>query len=201
MQISILPIAIRKGYSEAPPNGPDQKELRAKMNNRRRVLSKDLLVCGTLCFSKPRTANKWALTALMAFAVLVFSGRNAAAAPLQSIDYTNGQTPNMTVVIYNNSTTDNIYPVLFAGAPSDTDTWIQACFQLTDAQLAGNQYPRATQYRMYINCCGSGGNGIPPNGSVTISLPLYSPLVGSIKPKLSGQLIDWWQGGGINFYR
>ena len=171
------------------------------MNNRKSVLSKDFVVCGALCFSKPRTANKWALAALMAFAVLAFGGRNAAAAPPQSIDCTNGQTPNMTVQIFNNSTSDNIYPVLFAGAPSDTDTWIQACFQLTDAQLEGNPYPRATQYRMYINCCGSGENGIPPGGSATITLPLYSPLVGSIDPKQSGQLIDWWQGGGINFYR
>ena len=172
------------------------------MNNRKSVLSKDLVVCGTLCFSKPYTANKWALAALMAFAVLAFGGRNAtAAAPPQSIDCTNGQTPNMTVKIYNNSTSKNIYPVLFAGAPSDTDTWIQACFQLTDAQLEGNPYPRAIQYRMYINCCANGENGIPPGGSATITLPLYSPLVGSINPKLSGQLIDWWQGGGINFYR
>jgi hypothetical protein len=107
----------------------------------------------------------------------------------------------MTVKIYNNSTGYNIYPVLFAGAPSVTDTWIQACFQLTDAQLKDNPYPRASQYRMYINCCGSGENGIPPGGSVTITLPLYSPLVDSIDPKQSGQLIDWWQGGGINFYR
>lgn len=162
---------------------------------------RNLVVCGTLCLSRSRIANKWALAALMAFAVLLFSGRSAAAAPPQSIDCTNGQTPNMTVKIYNNSTSDNIFPVLFAGAPSATDTWIQACFQLTDAQLLGNPYPRATQYRMYIDCCGSGENGIPPGGSVTITLPLYSPLVGSIKPELSGQLIDWWQGGGINFYR
>ena len=54
---------------------------------------------------------------------------------------------------------------------------------------------------MYINCCANGENGIPPGGSATITLPLYSPLVGSINPKQSGQLIDWWQGGGINFYR
>lgn len=161
--------------------------------------SQDLVVCESPCALKPRTANKWTLTALMALAVLVFGGRAAIAQT--GVNCTNGKTPNMTVEIFNNSTTDNIYPVLFAGAPSDTDTWIQACFQLTDAQLEDNPYPRATQYRMYINCCGSGENGIPPGGSATITLPLYSPLVASINPKLSGQLIDWWQGGGINFYR
>jgi hypothetical protein len=45
-----------------------------------------------------------------------------------------------------------------------------------------------------------GENGIPPGGSATIILPLYSPLVSSINPKMANQLIDWWQGGGINFY-
>jgi hypothetical protein len=159
---------------------------------------RNLVVCRTLCLSKPRTANKWVLTALIAFVVFVFGGKNAAA---QSVDCTNGHTPNMTVKIYNNSTTDNIFPVLFAGAESATDTWIQACFQLRDAQVEGNPYPRASQYRMYINCCSSGENGIPPGGSATITLPLYSPLVGTIDPKRPGQLIDWWQGGGINFYR
>ena len=46
-----------------------------------------------------------------------------------------------------------------------------------------------------------GENGIPPGGSVTITLPLYSPLVASINPNKAAQLIDWWQGGGINIYR
>jgi hypothetical protein len=168
----------------------------------RSVLLQDLVVCGTLCLSKSRTVNKRVLTALIFAAVLVIGGRNAAAAaPPQSINCTNGQTPTMTVEIYNDSASYNIYPVLFAGAPSGTDTWMQACFQLTDAQLAGSPYPRATQYRMYIDCCAKGENGIPPGGSESITLPLYSPLVGSIDPKQSGQLIDWWQGGGINFYR
>jgi hypothetical protein len=138
----------------------------------------------------------------MASAVLIFGGSSAKAeAPPPSIDCTHGQTPQMTFKIYNNSKLYNIYPVLFAGAESDTDTWMQACFQLNNDQLDANPYPRATQYRMYVNCCAKGENGIPPGGSVTITLPLYSPLVRPIDPALSGQLIDWWQGGGINFYR
>ena len=164
-------------------------------------LSKDLDGCESLCLLKSGTAKKWVLATLVAFAIPAIGARNANTAPPQTIDCTNGQTPNMTVEIYNNSTSHNIYPVLLAGAPSATDTWLQACFQLKDAQLDANPYPRATQYRMYINCCASGENGIPPGGSATITLPLYSPLVGSIDPKKSGQLIDWWQGGGINFYR
>jgi hypothetical protein len=136
----------------------------------------------------------------LALLVLLAGGQSAHAAPAPSIDCTHGQTPEMTIKIYNNSKLYNLYPVLFAGAPSDTDTWIQACFGLTNDQLAANPYPRATQYRMYVNCCATGENGIPAGGSVTITLPLYSPLVNSINPGLSGQLTDWWQGGGINFY-
>jgi hypothetical protein len=137
---------------------------------------------------------------LLASLVLFAGGKSAKAAPAPSIDCTHGQTPQMTIKIYNNSKRYAIYPVLFAGAASDTDTWIQACFGLTNNQLKANPYPRATQYRMYINCCAPGENGIPAGGSVTITLPLYSPLVTSINPALGGQLTDWWQGGGINFY-
>jgi hypothetical protein len=91
--------------------------------------------------------------------------------------------------------------VLFAGAPSKTDEWIQACFQGTESQLGAYPFPRASQYRMYINCCATAENGIPPGGSVTITLPLYSPLVTTVDPTKGDQLIDWWQGGGINVYK
>ena len=172
------------------------------MNVRKKALSEGSTVCVTLGLLRSRALKLGAIAASMAIAVLVFGGRNATAAKLPpAVDCTNGQTPNMTVEIHNDSKDFNIYPVLFAGAPSDTDTWIQACFKLTDDQLNDNPYPRATQYRMYINCCASGENGIPPGGSVMITLPLYSPLVAPIDPKMSGQLIDWWQGGGINIYR
>jgi hypothetical protein len=69
----------------------------------------------------------------------------------------------MTIVIYNNSTEFNIYPVLFAGAPSETDQWMQACFKVPTNQIEPKDnfpYPRASQYRMYINCCASGENGL-----------------------------------------
>src|SRR5215472_12860019 len=151
--------------------------------------------------SEARAIKHVARAIVIAVALVVCVAGNATAAPPPpSVGCESGQTPNVTVEIHNNSTQFNIYPVLFAGAPSATDTWMQACFKLTDDQLQDNPYPRANQYRMYINCCASGENGIPPGGSVTITLPLYSPLVGSINPTLSGQLIDWWQGGGINLY-
>jgi hypothetical protein len=173
-----------------------------EMNVNKRTTSDDLIHCGILALSKSRTSIQIAIAALMACTVLIFGGRDAnARVPSPSIDCTNGHFPHMTVEIYNNSKTYNIYPVLFAGAPSDTDTWMQACFQLSNVELTANPYPRATQYRMYINCCAKGENGIRPGGLATITLPLYSPLVPAIDSKKSGQLIDWWQGGGINFYQ
>ena len=152
---------------------------------------------------RSRILKQAALAGLLALACLVFGGGSRASA--QIIDCTNGSPgPNMTIVIYNNSVNFNIYPVLFAGAPSATDQWMQACFKVPANQIQPTDnfpYPRASQYRMYVNCCARGENGIPPNGSVTIKLPFYSPLVKQIDPNGTAQFIDWWQGGGINVYR
>ncbi|MEM7224225.1 MAG: hypothetical protein AAF495_14680 [Pseudomonadota bacterium] len=110
--------------------------------------------------------------------------------------------PDMTIVIYNNSSDHNIYPVVLAGAASDKDQWMQSCFRITDKELVDNPFPRLSQYRIYVNCCEPGQNGIPPNGMVEITLPFYSPLVQDIDPrnKEQAQFIDWWQGGGINLF-
>jgi hypothetical protein len=150
-----------------------------------------------------RILRQAALAGFLALACLVFGGASRASA--QIIDCTGGSPgPNMTIVIYNNAPDFNIYPVLFAGAASDTDSWMQACFKVPYNQIQPTDnfpYPRASQYRMYVNCCAAGENGIPPNGSVTITLPFYSPLVPKISPTGTAQFIDWWQGGGINVYR
>ena len=150
-----------------------------------------------------RILKQAVLAGFLALAYLALGGGGRATA--QVIDCTNGSPgPNMTIVIYNNSVHFNIYPVLFAGAPSATDQWMQACFKVPANQIQPTDnfpYPRASQYRMYVNCCARGENGIPPNGSVTIRLPFYSPLVQPIDPNATAQFIDWWQGGGINVYR
>jgi hypothetical protein len=152
-------------------------------------------------------SRAWTQAALAGFLILAlvsFAGaRSASAAP--TFDCTNnGQGPNMTIVIYNNSAGFNIYPVLFAGAPSDTDQWMRGCFRISFNNLAANPFPRPSQFRMYVNCCDTNQNGIPPGGSVTITLPFYSPLVQQINPnpgpKDPLQFIDWWQGGGINVF-
>lgn len=146
------------------------------------------------------------LGALLALSLLGFAGGSKALAANSVIDCTSGPGPNMTIVLYNNSADFNVYPVLFAGAASATDEWMQACFRIPYNQIMPDQptdypYARASQYRMYVNCCAPGENGIPPGGSVTITLPFYSPLVAKIDPKGTAQFIDWWQGGGINVYK
>jgi len=170
-------------------------------------------VSGDSVMQASRTLKQAALAGFLALAFLVFGGAsNPSAATV--INCTGGQTPSMTIVIYNNSSIAsggayNIYPVLFAGAESKTDEWMQACFQGTDSQLKSYPFPRASQYRMYVNCCATDKNGNPlpnengisPGGSVTIALPLYSPIVENPDPTKPGQLIDWWQGGGINVYK
>jgi hypothetical protein len=72
------------------------------MNVRERASSKDLAGSRIPALFDSRTLKQLALTALMAFTVLIFSGEAAyAAAPPPSVNCTNGQTPNMTIVIYN----------------------------------------------------------------------------------------------------
>jgi len=144
--------------------------------------------------------NATALAGLLALLFLIAGGTGSAVA---QIDCTSGPGPNQTIVIYNNSTDYNIYPIMFAGAASGTDEWMQACFKIPVNQIKpvdNFPHPRASQYRLYVNCCKTGEDGIPPGGSVTITLPFYSPLVSKIDPKGNAQFIDWWQGGGINIF-
>ncbi len=137
------------------------------------------------------------LAGLLALSFLVSAGSADAADPI----------PTMTIQIFNAPSSGyNIYPILSAGAASAFDSWMQAFFQLTNKQVASGSYPypRAGISRFYIDCCEAGENGIPPGGSVTIALPLYSPLVASINPTDTtppGQFADWWQGGHLEVFR
>ncbi len=83
-----------------------------------------------------------------------------------------------TITIHNNSV-GTIYPVL-ATSKNAVNEWIQGCFRTTEP------YPTEYAYKLYIN----EGEGIPPNSSVTITLPLYSEL----SPQ---RYITWWNGGRV----
>ena len=169
------------------------------------------------------TSRAWkqvALAGLLVLALVTFAGaRSASAADSPTFDCTNGPGPNLTLKIFNNTMDYNIYPVVIAGGKDDQPTiatgasqWMQACFRVTFNNLKTQRYPRDGQYRFYVNCCGTdmngmNENGIPPNGSVTIILPFYSPLVKDIDPNpdtrtsIPAQFINWWQGGGINMFQ
>jgi hypothetical protein len=104
----------------------------------------------------------------------------------------------MTIEIHNNSDRYSIYPVLSTGG-HNADAWMQAIFKLPISQLADNPYPTPHTFRLYFNPTGA---GIPPHGTVTVTLPLYTQLVPTdqVNPKSPDQYIDWWNGGRIALY-
>lgn len=84
-----------------------------------------------------------------------------------------------TITVYNNSVDRTIFPVV-ATSKNAVNEWIQGCFRTTDL------YPTKLVYKLFVN----EGKGIPPNSSVTMTLPLYS--------KLSEETyITWWNGGRV----
>ncbi len=106
--------------------------------------------------------------------------------------------PSMTIELHNDSDTYSIYPVLSTGGHI-VDAWLQAAFNVPKTKLADNPYPTPHTFRFYINPTGT---GIPPHGSVTVTLPLYTQLVpaGQVNPKMADQYVDWWNGGRISLY-
>jgi hypothetical protein len=140
---------------------------------------------------------------LLALSSLVLGGGSAANAQ-RALDI-----PIMTIQIFNNSEEFNIYPLIsFPGASHLTDLWLQGLFGTTWANRDAQTYKNGGVIRTYVNCCDTGENGIPPHGSVTIKLPLYTPLVppdsswpNGIDPTKSNQVVDWWQGINVNIYK
>ena len=160
-----------------------------------------------------RTFKKPVLVGLLSICFLVagyVTGVSAKSLRNQPPGAPPGPPPAMTIQIFNPAdNTYNIYPVISAGAPSSTDAWMQAYFGLTNAQIASGNlpYPRTGIPRIYINCCDAtkGENGIPPGGSVTLTLPLYSPvgtnpIPNPKNPTPPGSFADWWQGGHVEMF-
>ncbi|MFM0515177.1 hypothetical protein [Paraburkholderia sp. RL17-373-BIF-A] len=83
-----------------------------------------------------------------------------------------------TITIYNNSDA-TIYPIVSTSKNAKNE-WIQGCLRTSDP------YPTNFVYKLYVN----EGEGIPPDSSVTITLPLYSQLS-------SDRYITWWNGGRV----
>jgi hypothetical protein len=106
--------------------------------------------------------------------------------------------PTMTVEIHNNSSRYSLYPVVSTGAHV-VDTWMQAILKVPRSSLGSNPYPTPDTFRLYLNPTGV---GIPPNSSVTLTLPLYTQLVPSdqLNGMLPNQYVDWWNGRRITLY-
>jgi hypothetical protein len=148
------------------------------------------------------TLKRMALVGLLALSPVMFGRETAANA--QDI-------PMMTVKIFNDSAAYNIYPVIaFPGAPfNGTDEWLQGFFGVSWADRNTKTYPNSIgTTRVYVNCCASGQNGIPPGGKVELKLPLYTPLFppdskfpNGVDPTKPGQVIEWWQGININLFQ
>ncbi len=83
-----------------------------------------------------------------------------------------------TITIRNNSNA-LIYPLLHTSMNS-VNQWLQACFR-DNAPFAATKV-----YKLAFN----EGQGIPPDSSVTVTLPLYSKLP-------NGEYITWWNGGRV----
>ena len=108
----------------------------------------------------------------------------------------------MTIQIFNDDPNYFIYPVLTTGK-GKTDIWMQAWNSVRANALPSNPYPRNKNYRLFINPT----NGIAPHTGITLTLPLFTQLAGSINPNppacdpakidCTDTFADWWNGGTI----
>jgi hypothetical protein len=123
----------------------------------------------------------------------------------------NATVPMKEITIYNDSTTDTIYPVLLATI-GQNDLWLQAQFNVVDpitqtfcnndlaikaCTAPQSEVPRL--YKAYINL----DKGVRPGEFVSIIVPFYTQLTetdSSTIGKSSGQYIDWWNAERIRFY-
>lgn len=93
-------------------------------------------------------------------------------------NFSDVQVQPKSITVHNNSDR-RLYPVL-ATSTNAVNEWIQGCLRTKDA------HPTKLVYKLYVN----EGEGIPPNSSVTITLPLYSQLEDQ-------SYITWWNGGRV----
>jgi hypothetical protein len=120
-------------------------------------------------------------TGFAAFLFALFLGYAGGAAAQTPCMPSPSCVPTMTIKIYNNSPTYNIYPVLSSGT-AVTYLFLQAALMIPKAQLGDKPFPKLNQFRLYINPT---GDGIPPHSNVTITLPFYTQLVptAQVQPK------------------
>ncbi|MGD9508294.1 MAG: hypothetical protein AB7X49_07050, partial [Geminicoccaceae bacterium] len=100
--------------------------------------------------------------------------------------------PTKTITFHNNSPDHTLYPVIQAPIMSGAnvrDLWLQAQFQVADVKT--QIFNTTLLYRIFVNRAA----GVPPNSSVTLTLPFYTQLLpadASNLGKVNDQFIDWW---------
>ena len=128
---------------------------------------------------------------LLTLALWAFLGCASEAAAASCFDF-----PPFELRIYNSSGLYNIYPVI-STPTNGADEWLQGGFQVPKTDIATRKYGHIFPYRIYLRP----GVGIPPGGSVSVSLPLCTQLVGA--PDIGttpDQWINWWNGGRVYIY-
>lgn len=100
--------------------------------------------------------------------------------------------PTKTITFYNNSSDRTLYPVIQApimNGANVRDLWLQAQFNVADVTT---QIFNTTQlYKIFVNR----NAGVPPQTSVTLTLPFYTQLLPTTPAnlgKLDDQFVDWW---------
>jgi hypothetical protein len=138
------------------------------------------------------------LTACSAVAIFAATGSAMAAPPPNcptQLGTGPGFVPFQTIKIFND-TAQQIFAELEVGL-SNPDLWIQDICNVPE--LNKNTlfpYPTTVTNRLYIN----GLTGIPPGGSVAITLPLYTQLAATVDPTANDQFAEWWQGQNMQIF-
>jgi hypothetical protein len=139
------------------------------------------------------------LAACSAAAIVAASGSAMAAPPPNCPTETGtgpGKIPFQTIKIFNDTTARQIYAELEVGL-NNVDEWIQDICNVPEKDKKTlYPYPTTLTNRFYIN----GLKGIPPGGSVTITLPLYTQLVPTVVPTSPNQYAEWWQGQNLQVF-
>jgi hypothetical protein len=134
---------------------------------------------------------------------------------LGGADTATGQSvPTKTITFHNNSPDHTLYPVIQApimNGANVRDLWLQAQFQVPDVRT--QIFNTTLLYRIFVNR----DAGVPPNSSVTLTIPFYTQLLPATAAnlgKVDDQYIDWWNamrvvrvrrqgrgGGGLQLQR
>jgi hypothetical protein len=102
--------------------------------------------------------------------------------------------PTKTITVYNNSD-DALYPVIEAPIRLGNDVrdlWLQAQLGVKEAEFKSRPFQTTKLYRIWIN---HDKGGVPPHGSVTITLPFYTQLkmwTAENSGQVEDQFVDWW---------